>query len=312
MTKPIIEVTNLERTFGSNRAVDGITFRVEQGEVFGLLGPNGAGKTTCVRLLNGILPPSSGTMRVFGFDPATQGEQIRRKTGVLTETPALYERLSARENLRFFGTLAEIPEANLPGRVDEMLSFFDLSARGDDKVETFSKGMKQRLALARALIHQPPLLFLDEPTSGLDPEAAQQVNDLIAGLSRRNGQTVVLATHNLLDAQRLCDRVAILNKGRILAIGSLAELSRKLWPVRWVDVTFYRAPAADLSAKVKALRGVMQVTGENESLAIQVEADEIIPEVVSTLVQDKASILKVNPRDYTLEDIYFALQAGEA
>lgn len=312
MTKPIIEVTNLERTFGSNRAVDGITFRVEQGEVFGLLGPNGAGKTTCVRLLNGILPPSGGTMRVFGFDPATQGEQIRRKTGVLTETPALYERLSARENLRFFGTLAEIPEANLPGRVDEMLSFFDLSARGDDKVETFSKGMKQRLALARALIHQPPLLFLDEPTSGLDPEAAQQVNDLIAGLSRRNGQTVVLATHNLLDAQRLCDRVAILNKGRILAIGSLAELSRKLWPVRWVDVTFYGAPAADLSAKVKALRGVMQVVGEDESLAIQVEADEIIPEVVSALVQDKASILKVNPRDYTLEDIYFALQAGEA
>ncbi|MCG2784011.1 MAG: ABC transporter ATP-binding protein [Anaerolineae bacterium] len=307
----IIEVINLERTFGLNRAVDGITFRVEQGEVFGLLGPNGAGKTTCVRLLNGILPPSGGTMRVFGFDPATQGEQIRRKTGVLTETPALYERLSARENLRFFGTLAEIPEANLPGRVDEMLSFFDLSARGDDKVETFSKGMKQRLALARALIHQPPLLFLDEPTSGLDPEAAQQVNDLIAGLSRRNGQTVVLATHNLLDAQRLCDRVAILNKGRILAIGSLAELSRKLWPVRWVDVTFYGAPAADLSAKVKALRGVMQVVGEDESLAIQVEADEVIPEVVSALVQEKASILKVNPRDYTLEDIYFALQAGE-
>lgn len=308
----IIEVINLERTFGSNRAVDGITFRVEQGEVFGLLGPNGAGKTTCVRLLNGILPPSGGTMRVFGFDPATQGEQIRCKTGVLTETPALYERLSARENLRFFGTLAEIPEAGLSQRVDEMLSFFDLSARGDDKVETFSKGMKQRLALARALIHQPPLLFLDEPTSGLDPEAAQQVNDLIADLSRRNGQTVVLATHNLLDAQRLCDRVAILNKGRILAIGSLAELSRKLWPVRWVDVTFYGAPAADLSAKVKALRGVMQVTGEDESLAIQVEADEIIPEVVSALVQDKASILKVNPRDYTLEDIYFALQAGEA
>jgi ABC-2 type transport system ATP-binding protein len=172
--------------------------------------------------------------------------------------------------------------------------------------------MKQRLALARALIHQPPLLFLDEPTSGLDPEAAQQVNDLIASLSRRNGQTVVLATHNLLDAQRLCDRVAILNKGRILAIGSLAELSRKLWPVRWVDITFYGAPAAELSAKVKALRGVMQVVGEDESLAIQVEADEIIPEVVSALVQDKASILKVNPRDYTLEDIYFALQAGEA
>jgi ABC-2 type transport system ATP-binding protein len=307
----IIDVNNLERTFGLNRAVDKITFRVEQGEVFGLLGPNGAGKTTTVRLLNGILPPSGGTMRVFGLDPATQGGQVRSQTGVLTETPSHYERLSARDNLRFFGTLTGIPEAELPNRVDEMLTFFDLFHRGGDKVETFSKGMKQRLALARALIHRPPLLFLDEPTSGLDPEAAQQVNELISGLSRRSGQTVVLATHNLLDAQRLCDRVAILNKGRILAIGSLVELAQKLWPVTWVDIDLRGALAESAAEKIKALRGVIQASGENESLAVQVEAQEIIPLVVAALASEQFPILKVNPRDYTLEDIYFALQAGE-
>lgn len=308
----VIEVNALERVFGQNRAVDGMTFHVEQGEVFGLLGPNGAGKTTTVRLLNGILPPSEGTARVFGLDPTTQGEDIRRKTGVLTETPALYERLSARENLEFFATLQAIPESDVSRRVDEMLEFFELSSRAKDKVETFSKGMKQRLALARALIHKPPLLFLDEPTSGLDPEAAQQVNDLIASLSRSNGQTVVLATHNLFEAQRLCDRVAVMNKGKILALGSLKELSRKLWPVTWVDVTFHVKPKENVAGSLKAQRGVIQVSAENEALAVQVENEDVIPAVVRHLVERGESILKVNPRDYTLEDIYFALQAGEA
>jgi ABC-2 type transport system ATP-binding protein len=312
MKKKVIDVIELQRTFGENRAVDGITFHVEPGEVFGLLGPNGAGKTTTVRLLNGILPPSGGTMRVFDLDPATQGELVRKQTGVLTETPSHYERLSARENLDFFGTLTGIPEPDLPRRVDEMLTFFDLAQRADDKVETFSKGMKQRLALARALIHKPPLLFLDEPTSGLDPEAAQQVNDLIAGLSRRNKQTVVLATHNLLDAQRLCDRVAILNKGRILAIGSLDELARNLWPVTWVDIVLFGQVAESALGVASALQGVIQVTGEGDSLAIQVEAQEVIPELVAALARENVPILKVNPRDYNLEDIYFALQAGDA
>jgi ABC-2 type transport system ATP-binding protein len=264
-----------------------------------------------VRLLNGILPPSGGTMRVFDLDPATQGELVRKQTGVLTETPSHYERLSARENLDFFGTLTEIPEAKLSDRIDEMLAFFGLAQRANDKVETFSKGMKQRLALARALIHRPPLLFLDEPTSGLDPEAAQQVNGLIAGLSRRNGQTVVLATHNLLEAQRLCDRVAILNKGRILAIGSLDELARNLWPVTWVDIALFGVVAESALGMVSALRGVIQATVENDSLAIQVEAQDVIPQVVAALARENVPILKVQPRDYTLEDIYFALQAGD-
>ncbi len=308
----VIEVNNLQRTFGDHKAVDGITFAVEPGEVFGLLGPNGAGKTTTVRLLNGILPSSGGTARVFGFDPVTHGESVRRKTGVLTETPAMYERLSARENLEFFGTLHEVAEVELGPRVDEMLAFFELSSRAKDKVETFSKGMKQRLALARALIHKPPLLFLDEPTSGLDPEAAQQVDDLVAGLSQSNGQTVILATHNLVEAQRLCDRVAVMNSGHILALGSLKELAQKLWPVMWVDIVFHVKPAEDIADKIKAHRGVIQASVGKDALSIQVEKEDVIPSIVRHLVERGESILKVNPRDYTLEDIYFALQAGES
>jgi len=307
--RTVVDVSQLERTFGYNRAVDGMTFAVEQGEVFGLLGPNGAGKTTTVRLLNGILPPSGGSARVFDLDPATDGEQVRRQTGVLTETPALYERLTARENLSFFGTLAELPDQKLDSRVSDMLAFFELEARADDKVETYSKGMKQRLALARALIHEPPLLFLDEPTSGLDPEAAQHVNDLIANLAH-NGQTIVLASHNLTDAQRLCDRVAILNKGRILALGSLRDLSRQLWPVTWVDIQFHRAPAENVTGLLSSLRGVLQVAGDGDTLAVQVDSEDIIPMVVQRLAEKKFSILRVNPRDYTMEDIYFALQNG--
>ena len=309
----VIEANKLQRTFGKQQAVAEMTFSVESGEVFGLLGPNGAGKTTTVRLLNGILPLSGGSARVFGLDPVLHGDDIRRQTGVLTETPALYERLSARENLEFFGTLHEIPELHLQPRVDEILEFFELSARAKDKVGTYSKGMKQRLALARALIHQPPLLFLDEPTSGLDPEAAQQVADLIAGL-RHDKQTVVLATHNLLEAQRLCDRVAIINKGKILALGSLQELSQKLWPVTWVDIRFHTAPVRSALEILQARRGVIQISTdmEHNELSVQVESESVIPDVIQHLVEQGASLLRVNPRNYTLEDIYFALQAGEA
>jgi ABC-2 type transport system ATP-binding protein len=311
---PVIEVNDLQRTFGANKAVDGMTFAVEPGEVFGLLGPNGAGKTTTVRLLNGILPPSAGTARVFGLDPVRDGAAIRQKTGVLTETPALYERLSARQNLEFFATLQNLPQPELARRVDEMLTFFDLGSRADDKVETYSKGMKQRLALARALVHQPPLLFLDEPTSGLDPEAAQQVNGLIADLGRMDGQTVILATHNLLEAQRLCDRVAVMNKGKILALGSLNELAHKLWPVTWVDIRFHVKHDVDFAGKLQQQRGVLDTQSDPQQMAlsVQVESGDVIPIVVRHLVEQGASILRANPRDYTWEDIYFALQAGES
>jgi ABC-2 type transport system ATP-binding protein len=307
--EPIIEVKDLQRTFGEIQAVNGLTFDIQPGEVFGLLGPNGAGKTTTVRLLNGILPPSGGTVRVFGLNPAEQGEQVRQKTGVLTETSSLYERLSAQENLEFYGTLAAIPEDKLKARIQEILEFFELDQRAGDKVETYSKGMKQRLALARALLHQPPLLFLDEPTSGLDPEAAQQVNNLIESLSHK-GQTIILCTHNLTEAERLCDRVAVMNKGRALALGSLSDLSRKLWPAMWVDVKFWEAPSASQLEAAKTFSSIKQAEAAPDSLSVRLESKESIPAFVRHLVESGASILSVNPRAHSLEDVYFAIQNG--
>ncbi len=212
MTVPVIETESLSRSFGPVRAVDGPTFQVYEGEVFGLLGPNGAGKTTTVRLLNGVLRPSGGRARVLGLDPVQDGCRLRQQTGVLTETPSLYERLTARENLSLFGALYGIPETKLSRRVARMLEEFGLADRADGRVGEFSKGMKQRLALARALLHEPPLLFLDEPTAGLDPEAARQVTEMIARLSRKEGRAVFLCTHNLTEAQRLCDRVAVMGR----------------------------------------------------------------------------------------------------
>ncbi len=304
----VIEAGGLTRDFGHVRAVDGLTFRVEEGQVFGMLGPNGAGKTTTVRLLNGVLTPSDGGASVLGFDPTTQGCELRQRTGVLTETPALYERLTARENLAIFGALYGVPEADLPRRVDDLLSLFGLAERADDRTGEFSKGMKQRLALARALLHEPPLLFLDEPTAGLDPEAARQVTQLIEQLSHQKGRTVFLCTHNLEEAERLCDQVAVLNRGRLLALGTLAELSRALWRGLWVDIEFRSPPAGAAADSLRAVRGVGEVQLEATRLTVRVESDDLVPTVVAVMVGQGAQIMRVNPRRHSLEDIYFELQ----
>ena len=305
-----IQAEGLSRTFGNLQAVNRVSFTVEQGEVFGLLGPNGAGKTTLVRLLNGVLSASEGTAAVLGYDVTAHGADIRARTGVLTETPSLYERLTARENLRFFGTMYGVSEAELDGRVDNVLDLFGLSARADDKAGGFSKGMKQRLALARTLVHQPQLLFFDEPTAALDPEAARQVSDLIEQLSRDSGRTVFLCTHNLDEAQRLCSRIGVMNKGKLLAVGTPAELARNLWASTWVDFTLKIKPGEGLMVKVGALEGVTEVKLDDTHLAVQIKDENWIPRVVGEVVESGGQIMRVNPREHTLEEIYFTLQGG--
>ena len=307
-----IQIDKLTRHFGNLKAVDGVTLTVERGEVFGVLGPNGAGKTTMVRLLNGVLAPTAGTCRVLGFDPTTQGSEVRRRTGVLTESPALYERMTARENLRFFGTLYGVPEDKLVSRADAMLEAFGLDERADDRVGGFSKGMKQRLALARALLHEPEALFLDEPTAALDPEAARRVTELVMEFSHQAGRTVFLCTHYLPEAQRLCDRVAVLNRGRLIAIGTLAELARTLWHGTWVDIECLAAPDPDLIAALRTLPGVTDARPEGTRLAVQVEDEARIPAAVTALVAHGAQVLRVNPREHTLEEVYFELQSEPA
>lgn len=308
----VIEVNHLTHRYGQRLAVEDLTFSANSGEVLGLLGPNGAGKTTTVRLLNGLFHPQSGQMRVLGLDPVTQGDQVRRQTGVLTETPALYERLSAHENLDFFATLAGMPANQRSARVTELLAFFDLTGRAAEKVGTYSKGMKQRLALARALLSRPPLLFLDEPSSGLDPEASAQVHDLIESIHQTNGQTVVLATHNLYDAQRLCDRVVILNHGHLLAQGTLAELRRLLAPGLWVQVELWQPLPEFNDASLAQIAGVLDVQHVSAGcLRVQVNENAIVPLLVAHLVEQGAQILSVAPQQVSLEEIYFSLQNSQ-
>src|ERR1043165_4698461 len=220
MLSPVIQISSLMRCFGEKTAVNQLSFDVQAGEIFGFLGHNGAGKTTTVRLLNGVLEPTSGEAYVLGLNPQTQGPALRARTGVLTETPSLDERLTARDNLSIYADLYNIPRSKVAGRVNSLLEEFELTDRADEKVAGYSKGMKQRLALARALLHQPEVLFLDEPTSGLDPVATRHVHTLVENLARREGCTVFLCTHNLMEAQKLCDRVAVMEQGRLVALGT--------------------------------------------------------------------------------------------
>ena len=295
-TEPAIMAQGLRRSFDGRPAVAGISLDVRSGEVFGILGPNGSGKTTTVRLLNGLISPDSGEMRVLGLDPVTQGDQVRRHTGVLTESPSLNEGLTVYDNLEFYGTLYGIPADALPGRIKTALERMGLTSRMRDKAGGLSKGMKQRLAIARAILHEPPVLFLDEPTSGLDPEAAEQINALILDL-KRQGHTVFLCTHRLTEAERVCDRFAFFSQGRILATGTKAELERLLGGGLRVELEF----AGEIPA---ALAG----TRDGQTLQATVSTREAIADLVEAAVTAGGRVLRVSPLTPSLEDIYFALQ----
>jgi ABC-2 type transport system ATP-binding protein len=309
--EPVITTRSLTRYYGQQPAVQDLDLEIAAGEVFGFLGPNGAGKTTTVRLLNGVLSPSSGTAQVLGFDVATEPQEIRKRTGVLTETPNLYEALTARENLRFYGDLYHVPENRLARRSDELLDEFGLIERADDPVGTYSKGMRQRLAIARALLHEPPLVFLDEPTSGLDPAAARMVTNLIQQLSHQHGRTIFLCTHNLNEAQRLCDRVGVIDRGALRAIGSPKELAQELWQTLWIQVELRGEPSARVRQALEQSERVLGWALEDGLVAIQVAKEEMIPDVVGTLVAAGARIYGLRQREHTLEEIYFRVQEKE-
>jgi ABC-2 type transport system ATP-binding protein len=227
--KTIIETENLSKYYGKGtiKAVDGLNLTVYEGETFGLLGPNGAGKTTAVRLLNCIIDPTGGTARVNGLDIRTQKDDIKRITGMLAESPGLYDKLSSYEFLEFIGSLYDVPDEILKERVDELLKLFGLHDRRDHLIEGYSSGMKQKLLLAAALIHDPPIVFLDEPTSALDPGAAHMVKELIKGLADDAGKTIFLCSHILPIVEELCDRIGIINQGRLIAVGTVDEIIAK-------------------------------------------------------------------------------------
>lgn len=310
----VIHTENLSRTFGDPAhgdgvvAVDQLTLEVHRGEVFGFLGHNGAGKTTTVRLLNGVLTPTGGRLRVLGYDPLNDGATLRRYTGVLTETPSLDEKLSAWENLTIYARLYRVPERDIEARVEALLEAFELDTRATEMVGGYSRGMKQRLALARTLLHDPPLIFLDEPTAGLDPVAARSVQDLITRLSEGGGHTIFLCTHNLTEAQKLCHRVGVMEQGRLVAVGTPEELARDLWQEVRLEVELDSCDPDALSLPPDARDVSWDAAGH--TLSLWVPQREAIPDLIASLVNAGCRVYRVALQEPTLEDVYFALHGA--
>ena len=300
--KDAIVIQELSKAFETVQAVDKLSVEIRTGEIFGLLGPNGAGKTTTIRMLSALIAPTSGTAWVAGYQVGMQNQEIRQNVGLLTETPGLYDQLSAERNLSFFGEMYEV--ADIPGQVERYLRMLGLWERRFEPVGTFSKGMRQKLAIARALLHEPRVLFLDEPTSGLDPEAARLVRQFIAEL-REEGRTIVLCTHNLDEADRLCDRIAVL-KGTLLALDSPTALRRKLFGRK---VVFHLAEMQPQYAQiVSQFEFVQSAEAVDNKLVIGLDDPEgHNPAIVRSLVEAGANIQFVGEVRQRLEDVYLKL-----
>ncbi len=305
---PAIKTLDLSRSFGSTIALDRLNITVERGEIFGFLGHNGAGKTTTIRLLNGVLLPSSGSCEVLELDPTSHGPLLRARTGVLTETPALDDRLTAYEVLHMQGELFNMPREQLPDRIEELLTSFDLLGRSRDRIGGYSRGMKQRLALARALITDPQVLFLDEPTAGLDPVASRLVHDMILALAADAGRTVFMTTHNMGEAARLCSRVAVLESGHLVAMGSPAKLTARMQTQGNVTIEVDPAQVGDA---VGALSDEFdhRVVGGGV-LSVEVTAREDIPRIASGLVEAGVRVYRIDSEEPTLEDFYLSIHRG--
>lgn len=295
-----VELHNLSKTYpGGKQAVQNVSLELEPGEVFGFLGPNGAGKTTTVKLLNGMLTPTEGICRALGSDPALEPEKVHAVSGVVTEHARMYENLTGLENLVFYAELYGISADEAARRSESLLKEMELEEAKDRKLAAWSTGMRQRLSLARALIHRPKILFLDEPTSGLDPESAQNVNRMIREMAENSGITVFLCTHQLRYAQEICTRYGLIEEGRLLAEGTLDELRSE---------TFSRITLQIRAGSMPPEMGFRQ-TGAQEYEA-SIRSEDEIPEIVRRIAAAGGDIYKVEARQPDLEDIYFALTAA--
>ena len=310
---PRIEADALTKRFGSLTAVDRLSFEVKEGEVFGLLGPNGAGKTTTVRMLACLILPSEGSGRVGGHDIIKDSMKIREIVGILTENPSLYDRLTPYENMSFFAQAYGLSDQQQRrSRIRELLDFFNLWERRNDKVGTFSKGMKQKLAIARTLVHEPPILLLDEPTSGLDPESAKEIRDLISGLSQRENHTILLCTHHLGDAERLCSRIMIINRGSRIIIGTPQELRNRTSNKTAIEIIL-KVYDLRLVRAVEEVEQVSEVTVDKSRGRLVITAedpDNSTPEIVRRIVYSGGEILSVSIAQPSLEEAYLKFVKG--
>ncbi len=307
----MIDTENLTRTFGNLTAVDNLTLKIEKGEVFGFLGPNGAGKTTTIRMLACLIAPTKGTATVAGYNIQKDPIKVRQSVGILTENPSLYERLTAYENMDFFAEAYGITDSQeRQERIQELLEFFHLWERRNDKVAGFSKGMKQKLAIVRATVHRPPVLFLDEPTAGLDPESAKEIRDMMAKLSEHEKCTILLSTHHLEDAEKLCRRVLIMNKGKCLLVGTPDELRQRISGQPVIEVGLTQVTSKILEA-VNSTSMTKEVKQQQNTLLINVEDTRLAtPEIVRAIVEAKGQIISVNVLRPSLEEAYLKLIKG--
>jgi ABC-2 type transport system ATP-binding protein len=298
----VLTASNLSRRFGDRLAIDDVSFTLEPGEIFALLGPNGAGKTTTLRILAGLIAPTTGSVEIDGQRMGPQSApQLRSRIGFLTEAPGLWDRLTVRDNLLVYARMYGLPAPRKV--VDDALERFEIRDRGDDRAAQLSKGLKQRVALARSLLHDPRIAMLDEPTSGLDPGSAREVRDLVLGL-RAQGRTILLCTHNLDEVERVADRVAVLSR-RLIAMGTPASLRSKLFAPR---LRIRLSQAAERYAIVLRSAGLSDVHVEGPALLVGITNSAMTtPEVVRRLVEAGAGIETVMPEEPPLEDVYLKL-----
>ena len=303
----MIETQGLSKRFDSFLAVDGVTLTVKPGEVLALLGPNGAGKTTTVRMLTSILKPSAGWARVAGHDVVEEPAAVRTRVGVLTENPGLYFRMRSEEYLDFFGELYGLPPAARRARAMQLLERFGMADARGKRLGEYSKGMRQKLALIRALLHDPPVLLLDEPTSAMDPQSARLVRDAIAELRSEN-RAIILCTHNLTEAEQLADQIAIIRRGRIITQGSPAALKRALLGAPVMELQ----TAAPLNGLVEDLSDAIEIVaaGENWVRYRAPDPAQINPLIVQRLADQKIPVVTLAEVPRSLEDVY--LQVVEA
>ena len=303
----MIKTTNLTKKFDDLVAVNKLSLDIAEGEVFGFLGPNGAGKTTTVRMLASLIVPTSGSATVLNYQLGTDDQEIRRNVGILTETPGMYDRLTALKNLTIYGRLYEVNDVN--GQVEKYLRMLGLWERRNDPAGTFSKGMKQKLAIARALLHEPRILFLDEPTAGLDPEAAKLVRDFVSEL-RGQGRTIFLTTHNLDEADRLCDRIGVF-KSSLRVVDTPEGLRKQLYGRQ---VVFHLADmAVSFLAALDDLPYLKNVQAVENKLVVALDDPEKHnPDLIRLLVDAGASIQFVGELRHSLEDVYLQLVNEEA
>ncbi|MGH2726314.1 MAG: ATP-binding cassette domain-containing protein [Actinomycetota bacterium] len=300
---PVIQIQGVARSFGRVLALAELTMTVSRGTVAVLVGPNGAGKTTAVRLMTGALRPQSGTIRVFGEDPLVAGESVRSRCGVVAAKPALYDRLTGFDNLKYAAELYGVPAVD--ARVAEAAERFGISNALGNRVGGYSTGMKSRLALARAVLHDPELLLLDEPTAGLDPEAARSVLAHIDWMAE-TGKTVVMCTHLLLEAEGIADQVVIMDRGRSVVAGSPGELAERYWPPTLVLDAEDRE---QLFTKLERMEGIVAMERNGHAL---VELDHLkrVPDLVAALTKARVRLTRVEPVTPSLEELYFAVQKG--